>query len=102
MIESTNGCFLKRFHHDGPILVTEGGGKREREGHRSCWVDSEVRSHSFIFPCSSDKTTRERRATLVFIVEGELEHPATQRNKYEQFVTILLEPDYTAPFLTGR
>ena len=25
-----------------------GGGKREREGHRSCWADSEVRSHSFI------------------------------------------------------
>ena len=49
-IQSTDGCFLKRFHHDGLRLVrvTEGVGTREREGHRSCWADSEVRSHSFI------------------------------------------------------
>ena len=38
-----------------PDLGDGDGGKREREGHRSC-VDSEVRSHSFILPFASDKT----------------------------------------------
>ena len=41
-----------------------GGGKREREGHRSCWADSEVRSHNFILAKLTEGVSIDDYSTL--------------------------------------